>query len=456
MNGEAPSLRFDDSLAVFAQAVVDVLGAGAFEQGQGRALRDAFGRLSYVSSSELDASIATQLCDRLYKALRQYFASDIGLIQPNEFGFEEIWSAPTHWESFLLQDGNLVYVDVVDRRIVGQDWLTPPKDESEPRPPRLVFWSAKGGVGRSTALVVLAVHLAQSGRNVLVVDADLEAPGLGALLLEENARPKYGLLDYLADNGLASWSDEELSDFVAASLLTDRTAGQGLVDVAPAVGTATLDSPQNMLAKLSRALLEDPNPTGAATPVRDQLRDFVDRLVLRRPYDAVLVDARAGLTELAAGALFALGATTMVFGVNQMQTFEDLRFLFAYLARMPHPLDPELDWRRRFKFVHAKADPQDDDGNEETFRDKLYEVLSEEFYEEEKIGDESGTLNFSFDDPQALHAPLTINFDFPFMRFDPVLRPTQLKRETYRAAFAEFLSAACDILELPNAKPETT
>jgi hypothetical protein len=454
MNGQARLLRFDESLSVFAQAVVDVLGPEAFANG--RALRDAFGRLSYVSSSELDRSIAAQLCDRLSNVLQHYFATDIGLIQPDEFGFQEIWSAPVQWELLHLRDGHSVYVNVVDRRIVGQDWLAPPRDELEPKPPRLVFWSAKGGVGRSTALVVLAVHLAQSGRDVLVVDADLEAPGLGSLLLGLDARPKYGLVDYLADNGLAPWSDEELTDFVAASLLTDRTAGQGLVDVAPAVGTATLNSPENMLAKLSRALLEDPNSTRAPTPVRDQLRDFVDRLVLRRHYDAVLVDARAGLAELAAGAFFALGATVMVFGVKQEQTFEDLRFLFSHLARMPHSSDPDRDWRGRFKFVHAKADPQDESSGSDTFKDKLYEVLSDEFYEEEKAGNESGILNFSFDDPQALHAPLTINFDFPFMRFDPVLHPTQLKRETYRAAFAEFLGGACVLLELSDVKPEAT
>jgi len=443
-------LRFDDSLEAFAIAVVDVLGLNAFENG--RALRDPFGRLSYLSSKKLEPSTRVRLLERLAVALAQYFSTDIGVIEPEEFGFADLWAAPVHWELVWLNTQEVLYIDVIDRRIVGQDWLASPEHESEPTPRRLVFWSVKGGVGRSTALSVLAVHLAQFGRNVLVIDADLEAPGLGSILLDPDARPTYGLLDYLADNGLAPWSDEALSDFVSASLLTDRVAGQGLVDVAPAVGTATLNKPHNMLAKLSRALLEDPNPNGAPTPVRSQLRDFVDRLASRKSYDAILVDARAGLTELAAGALFGLGANTLVFGVKQTQTFEDLRFLFAHLARMPHPSDPETDWRRRFRFVHAKADPQDD--SKESFKDKLYEVLSDEFYEEEKGGDESNVLNYSFDDPQALHAPLTINFDFPYMRFDPVLRPAQLKRETYRAAFSEFLIAACELLDLSNESDE--
>lgn len=447
MSNDRRILRFDESLSAFVHAVVAVLGADAFKDA--RAVRDPFGKLSYLSKKKLDESAIERLLKELSDKLGNYFAEDVGLIQPGEFGFEQLLSAPARWELIWINNEIPLYVDVVDRRIVGQDWLIAPETEGEPEPRRLVFWSIKGGVGRSTALAVLAVHLAQNGRNVLVIDADLEAPGLGPLLLEPNARPRYGVVDYLADNGLNPWSDQELSDFVSASLLTDRTAEQGLVDVAPAVGAETLSYPENMLAKLSRALLEDPGHGSAPVSVRTQLREFVDRLTRRRAYDAVLIDARAGLTELAAGALFSLGANTLIFGVNQAQTFEDLRFLFAHLARMPHPSDPELDWRRRFKFVEAKADPQDDK-DKQLFEDKLYEVLSDEFYEEERSGDDSNILNFSLDDPQALHSPLKINFDFPYMRFDPILHPGQLKRETYRAAFAEFLSATCELLELAN------
>jgi Mrp family chromosome partitioning ATPase len=40
------------------------------------------------------------------------------------------------------------------------------------------FYSYKGGVGRSMAVANVAALLAQWGRKVLVVDWDLEAPGL--------------------------------------------------------------------------------------------------------------------------------------------------------------------------------------------------------------------------------------------------------------------------------------
>src|SRR3954452_16771788 len=42
----------------------------------------------------------------------------------------------------------------------------------------VTFYSYKGGVGRSMAVANTAVLLAQKGRRVLVVDWDLEAPGL--------------------------------------------------------------------------------------------------------------------------------------------------------------------------------------------------------------------------------------------------------------------------------------
>src|SRR5262245_11020937 len=42
----------------------------------------------------------------------------------------------------------------------------------------ITFYSYKGGVGRSMALANTAVILARRGKRVLVVDWDLEAPGI--------------------------------------------------------------------------------------------------------------------------------------------------------------------------------------------------------------------------------------------------------------------------------------
>ncbi|MCW6037501.1 P-loop NTPase [Spirulina subsalsa FACHB-351] len=62
---------------------------------------------------------------------------------------------------------------------------------------RVVFYSYKGGVGRSTALIQTAFQLIRSGQRVVIVDMDVEAPGLHTLLPPQKAPLKVGLVDYL-------------------------------------------------------------------------------------------------------------------------------------------------------------------------------------------------------------------------------------------------------------------
>src|SRR5229473_1921955 len=55
-----------------------------------------------------------------------------------------------------------------------------------PFPYTFTFYSYKGGVGRSMAVMNVAYTLAGRGRHVLVVDMDLEAPGLSGFLHRSN------------------------------------------------------------------------------------------------------------------------------------------------------------------------------------------------------------------------------------------------------------------------------
>ena len=42
----------------------------------------------------------------------------------------------------------------------------------------ITYYSYKGGVGRSMALVNIACLAAKEGKKILLIDCDLEAPGL--------------------------------------------------------------------------------------------------------------------------------------------------------------------------------------------------------------------------------------------------------------------------------------
>lgn len=65
----------------------------------------------------------------------------------------------------------------------------------------VTFYSYKGGVGRSSALINVAYYLAQTGRNVCLIDFDLEAPGLHKMPCFEKVvkhnKNKGGLIDYI-------------------------------------------------------------------------------------------------------------------------------------------------------------------------------------------------------------------------------------------------------------------
>ncbi|EDN70889.1 ATP-binding protein, Mrp/Nbp35 family [Beggiatoa sp. PS] len=62
---------------------------------------------------------------------------------------------------------------------------------------RVVFYSYKGGVGRTTALIQTAFQLTRAGKRVALVDMDVEAPGLQALLPPTDTPLEEGLIDYL-------------------------------------------------------------------------------------------------------------------------------------------------------------------------------------------------------------------------------------------------------------------
>ena len=83
------------------------------------------------------------------------------------------------------------------------------------------FYSFKGGVGRTLALANVAVHLARRGRRVLVVDFDLEAPGLDTFPPLRPEEPVPGLVDYVVEY-LKTDQAPDIRGFVGQSPAVDN------------------------------------------------------------------------------------------------------------------------------------------------------------------------------------------------------------------------------------------
>jgi Mrp family chromosome partitioning ATPase len=423
--------RFDDSLPRFVAILSAALGPPQLAAGV--VLRDATGRLCFVTSDEISPELVAQIEQRARDDLGHYARAEV-VVSDDGDTFDLALQVDV-----AIADSAPLSIRYLDRRIVGADWLRRPEPEragdAASAPVRVVFSSLKGGVGRSTALTVVAAEQARRGRHVLVLDLDLEAPGVGSLLLSVDRTPRYGVVDYLVERNFGPVDPEIVGEMVGTSELTQ---GQGLVHVVPAVGSRTLEEPAGYLAKLSRAMLE---AITGETPMSlaDKLRELVHTLEQQRRYDLILIDARAGLAEIAAGPILALDAEVLIFGTSQRQTIDDLTFLFAHLGTLGREIWPS-PWGR-LKMVHAKAAQA---ATAKQHREALWELFAEHLYVE-TLGLEE--LNFDAESTEAPHYPITIPLDLAFADWDPVHATEQLVTTYYTRTYGDLISYVEDLLE---------
>ncbi len=154
------------------------------------------------------------------------------------------------------------------------------------RPGVVAFYSFKGGVGKSTALAIVAQELAMQGRRVVAVDFDLEAPGL-ATLFGISPDEGNGLLDYLHQRQIHPKTDTLALETCIRHVDLRGTSGQ--LSVIPA-GQYN-ENYIHRLADFHMPSLYRQNPNILST--------FKTTLIELLDPDIILIDARTGLNELA-------------------------------------------------------------------------------------------------------------------------------------------------------------
>jgi hypothetical protein len=192
-----------------------------------------------------------------------------------------------------------------------------------PLPYIFTFYSYKGGVGRSLALLNTAYDLVSRGRHVLIIDMDLEAPGLsgflqrhGELLPAVGPHPQdiLSLLSLALDAVRRNVSATDLppiSNFIRSvrpeklSSLDPKFGKLGRLDVIGAeqndryldrlTNLGLKDIDQNQIVAVSALLSHyckaqrfPVHPLGLEAPCP----------AVETPYDYVLIDSRTGFTEV--------------------------------------------------------------------------------------------------------------------------------------------------------------
>lgn len=328
---------------------------------------------------------------------------------------------------------------ILDRQITGQDWLRPQEDSSlaASHIPRLVFYGLKGGVGRSTALTMLAYEFARSGKRVLLLDLDLESPGLSSLLLPPDRLVEFGLVDWFIEDAV-NQGDDVLRQMIASSPLSAST--QGEIRVAAAMGANEIA----YLPKLSR-VYADIARSGINERFSHRVNRLVEALEAQEKPDVVLIDSRAGLHDLAAVSIVGLSNYTFLFVSDTAQSWEGYRLLFTHWQSHPGAL---RNVRDRLMLVQALFPEEDQEIRAERFLDKSYTLFSETMYEpvaptEPGEHQNQNIFNFDMNDTTAPHYPLRIKWNKRFQEFDlSLLEKGILSENEISAAYGEFLEGA--------------
>ncbi|NET60329.1 MAG: AAA family ATPase [Symploca sp. SIO2E6] len=195
-------------------------------------------------------------------------------------------------------------------------------EKDTPKRPQIVtFYSFKGGVGRSTALGMVAILLASRNRRVVMVDFDLEAPGISILfrpnVASENQEQNYGVLDYLHQRHL---TPEENIPSIEDCIYQIDLPSRGELFLVPAG-----EYDENYIHRLADCDRRTWQSfyKGAINPVR-QLIDDIKKQV---DPDVILIDARTSFNDTAAIALLDLADIGIICFSPTDQSFDGLRWV---------------------------------------------------------------------------------------------------------------------------------
>jgi cellulose biosynthesis protein BcsQ len=210
---------------------------------------------------------------------------------------------------------------------------TPPLPEGTPRVG--AFYSYKGGVGRTTALLATLAAFLDAGRRVLVIDADVEAPGL--TLEIPGAPDRFCLLDYL---GLLHDAEDWRSAVpLAADGVRRNVEHVELTNGRRAFHFLPSYRDEEQLFSHPVSFEQLVRGRGRAHVVVEALAELGRAVSV----EAVLVDLRAGVTELSSPLLLDPRVQTIVVTSCGNQSVEGTkRVLGRMRARVRPETSPEV------------------------------------------------------------------------------------------------------------------
>jgi hypothetical protein len=326
-------------------------------------------------------------------------------------------------------------VIVLDRLLAENDWTNiTPRAATH----RIVFFSIKGGVGRSTALAATAWALAEEGKKVMVLDIDLESPGVSSSLLPHGKRPTYGIADWLVED-LVDNGPAVLPHMVGLSDISH----DGVVYVVPAYGK----DPGEYIAKLGRAWMSKHKSDSSREPWQTRLNRLLGELEGQYNPDVVLIDSRAGIDEVSSACITSLGAEIiLLFAVDSEQTWQGYAILLQHWLRN----NTAKEIRERLQIVAALIPETRQQEYTDGLCEHAWDLFTDKLYDPIPPGDTAlESFNYDKSNTEAPHFPWRVMWNRGFAVLPNLYEPLQqpVVTEQIQGIFGQLINQIKGIVE---------
>jgi hypothetical protein len=402
-----PFIHFGEARA-HAMDIVRSHVAGTTRIDRALLVTDLFGRLRLVLWADLQAFEAarTALHTKLAPACGDWWTGDMLLMSDTDEN-AHVWNGA--WEE-ARRDATEARLRHLSRHRSRTGWFADRNAslwEAPPGPPIVVFYSFKGGLGRSTTLASFAIQRARAGERVAVVDFDLDAPGVGTLLSadREGTISPWGVVDYLIERPHGA---VPLSHYCHGCA---RVSGPGEIKVFPA---GMID--EGYADKLARVDFEEPAVTD-----KSALLQMLEDVRTEFSPDWILLDARTGVSEAAGRLLSGIAHLHVLFGTTSEQSWQGLRTVIDRLGRQRLLVGKA---QAEILLIQAMAPATGESRQLATgaFAERARKEFEDYYYasEPDDTEDDAWNVRDDLDSADAPHAPLVFPYNEALAHFRDV------------------------------------
>ncbi len=330
---------------------------------------------------------------------------------------------------------------ILEKHLTKSGWFDAPPDppwtmRARNAPAIVLFYSFKGGVGRSTALAATALHLAKGGDRVAVLDADLDAPGVGYLLAgHDGSTAQWGIVDYLLEQRVLKETELPTDDYHHRYVARDAAADAEEISVYP---SGVFDDAY--VDKLARIDYGRPS-AGTPHPFVELLQQIRRELAPRW----ILIDARAGLGEVSGFLTGGLCHVHVLLGTLAEASWRGLELVLKRLGG-----DRVREGKPQAEcLLAASMVPRSDEalfqGLVSQFTERARDAFSAHYYAEpDEAADELWTLS-DLESDDAPHVPVVLPYEerlATFRDLSEVAEPILLREGPYRDLAERLWSSA--------------